>query len=365
MAEHLGYDEGERPAEPSGSHRNGSSAKTVSTEVGPVRIDVPRDRAGEFEPQIVPKHARRVEGFDESIVSLYAKGLTTGDLRAHLAEIYQVEVSRDLISRVTDKVVAEMEAWRARPLDSVYQVVLIDALYVKIREGNVANRPIYVALGIDRHGERDVLGMWVGTGGEGAKHWMTVVAELRNRGVQDVCIACCDGLKGLPEAIEESWPQATVQQCVVHMVRSSLRYASKAHWSRLTRDLRQIYTAPTEAAAPAVVHRLRGRVGDRYPAIVRLWRDAWPTSFTPLMAFPGEIRKIVYTTNAIEILNARFRQATRRREHFPHRAGRPQSALPGHPPAAEEPAERHRQNSRWKAALNALALHYGDRIILN
>ncbi|MFA1551864.1 IS256 family transposase [Actinomadura chokoriensis] len=192
MAEHLGYERGERPAGPSGNHRNGSSAKTVSTEVGPVRIEVPRDRAGEFTPQIVPKHARRVEGFDEAIVSLYAKGLTTGEIRAHLAEIYQVEVSRDLISRVTDKVVAEMEAWRARPLDSVYPVVLIDALYVKIREGQVANRPVYVAVGINCHGERDVLGMWVGTGGEGAKHWMTVLAELRNRGVQDVCIACCD-----------------------------------------------------------------------------------------------------------------------------------------------------------------------------
>ncbi|SPT63102.1 Transposase and inactivated derivatives [Actinomadura madurae] len=227
MSDHLGYDRGERPAEPTGNHRNGSSSKTVSTEVGPVRIQVPRDRAGEFEPQIVPKHARRVEGFDEAIVSLYAKGLTTGEIRAHLAEIYQVEVSRDLISRVTDKVLEEMEAWRARPLDAVYPVVLIDALYVKIREGNVANRPVYVAVGIDCAGERDVLGMWVGAGGEGAKHWMTVLTELRNRGVADVCIACCDGLKGLPEAIEEIWPQATVQQCIVHR---SCKETTRCFW---------------------------------------------------------------------------------------------------------------------------------------
>ncbi|TDC77350.1 IS256 family transposase [Actinomadura sp. 7K507] len=300
MSEHLGYDRGERPAEPTGNHRNGTSSKTVATEIGPVGVQVPRDRAGEFEPQIVPKHARRVAGFDESIISLYAKGLTTGEIRAHLAEIYQVEVSRDLISRVTDKVVEEMEAWRARPLDSVYPVVLIDALYVRIREGQVANRPIYVAVGIDCHGERDVLGLWVGTGGEGAKHWMTVLAELRNRGVADVCIACCDGLKGLPEAIEEIWPQATVQQCVVHLVRSSLRYASKAHWSRLTRAMRQIYTAPTEAAAQQRFTEFETDWGERYPAIIRLWRDAWPT-FVPFLAFPAEIRKVIYTTNAIVI----------------------------------------------------------------
>lgn len=364
MSEHLGYERGERPAEPTGNHRNGSSPKTVSTEVGPVRIEVPRDRAGEFTPQIVPKHARRVAGFDEAIVSLYGKGLTTGEIRAHLAEIYQIEVSRDLISRVTDKVVEEMEAWRARPLDSVYPVVLIDALYVKIREGNVANRPIYVAVGINCHGERDVLGLWVGTGGEGAKHWMTVLAELRNRGVQDVCIACCDGLKGLPEAIEEIWPQATVQQCVVHLVRSSLRYASKAHWSRLTRDLRQIYTAPTEAAAQQRFTEFEAEWGDRYPAVIRLWRDAWPT-FTPFLAFPAEIRKVIYTTNAIESLNARFRQATRRRGHFPSE----QAALKVLYLVIRQPL-KNRPNVTgktpgWKAALNALALHYGDRITLN
>lgn len=364
MSDHLGYDKGERPDRPTGNHRNGSSSKTVSTEVGPVRIQVPRDRAGEFEPKIVPKHARRIEGFDEAIVSLYAKGLTTGEIRAHLAEIYQVEVSRDLISRITDKVVEDMEAWRARPLDAVYPVVLIDALYVKIREGGVANRPIYVAVGINCAGERDVLGMWVGTGGEGAKHWMSVLAELRNRGVQDVCIACCDGLRGLPEAIEEIWPQATVQQCVVHLVRSSLRYASKAHWSRLTKDLRQIYTAPTEAAAQQRFAEFETEWREKYPAIIRLWHDAWPT-FTPFLAFPAQIRTVIYTTNAIESLNARFRQATRRRGHFPSE----QAALKVLYLVIRNPLKGRTnitgQTRGWKTALNALALHYGDRITLN
>ena len=364
MSDHLGYDKGERPAEPTGNHRNGSSRKTVSTEVGPVEIEVPRDRTGEFSPRIVPKHARRVAGFVESIISLYAKGLTTGEIRAHLAEIYQVEVSRDLVSRVTDKVVDELEAWRARPLDSVHPVVLIDAIFVKIREGNVANRPIYVAVGINCAGERDVLGLWVGTGGEGAKHWMTVLAELRNRGVADVCIACCDGLKGLPEAIEEVWPQATVQQCVVHLVRSSLRYASKAHWSRITKDLRDIYGAPTEAAAEQRFAEFEAEWGERYPAIVRLWHQAWPT-FTPFLAFPPEIRKIVYTTNAIESLNARFRQAARRRGHFPTE----QAALKVLYLVIRNPIKGRAnvtgQTRGWKHALNALTLYYGDRITLN
>jgi putative transposase len=364
MAEHLGYDRGERPAVPTGNHRNGTSPKTVLTEVGPVGIEVPRDRTGEFDPLIVPKHARRIEGFDEAIVSLYAKGLTTGEIKAHLAEIYGVEVSKDLISRVTDKVVDELEAWRARPLDSVYPVVLIDALYVKIREGQVSNRPVYVALGINCHGERDVLGMWVGTGGEGAKAWMGYLAELRNRGVADVCIACCDGLKGLPEAIEQTWPQATVQLCVVHLVRSSLRYASKRDWSQITKDLRQIYTAPTETAAEQRFADFTADWADRYPAIIRLWTDAWE-QFTPFLAFPPEIRKIVYTTNAIESLNARFRQATRRRGHFPTE----QAAMKVLYLVIRSPLKNRAnvtgKTPGWKTALNALSLYYGDRITLH
>lgn len=340
MTEHLGYEKGARPAIPAGNHRNGTSPKTVLTEVGPIGLEVPRDRNGKFEPQIVPKHARRVEGFNEAIVSLYAKGLTTGEIRAHLA------------------------GWQSRPLDRVCPVVLIDAIFVKIREGSVANRPVYVALGINCHGERDVLGLWAGTGGEGAKAWMGILAELRNRGVEDVCIVACDGLKGLPDAITEIWPAATVQLCVVHLVRASLRYASKKYWSQLAKDLRQIYTAPTEAAAEQRFTEFEAAWGERYPAIIRLWRSCWE-QFTPFLAFPPEIRKIVYTTSAIESLNARFRHACRRRGHFPDE----QSALKVLYLVIRSPL-KNRANVTggtpgWKAALNALTMYYGDRITIN
>ncbi|MGH3343678.1 MAG: IS256 family transposase [Carbonactinosporaceae bacterium] len=364
MADHLGYEKGERPPFPVGNHRNGTSPKTVLTEVGAIGLEVPRDRAGKFDPQIVPKHARRVEGFNEAIVSLYAKGLTTGEIRAHLAEIYGVEVSKDLISRVTDRVAEELAAWQARPLERIYPVVLIDAIYVKVRDGQVANRPIYVALGINCAGERDVLGLWAGTGGEGAKAWIATLAELRNRGVEDVCILACDGLKGLPEAIGEIWPQASVQLCVVHLIRASLRYASKKYWSQLAKDLRQIYTAPTEAAAAQRFAEFEHTWGERYPAIIRLWRNSWE-QFTPFLAFPPEIRKIVYTTNAIESLNARFRQAARRRGHFPDE----QAALKVLYLVIRNPI-KNRANvtgttTGWKTALNALTMYYGDRITLN
>jgi putative transposase len=364
MSEHLGYEKGDPAGRGQGNHRNGSSPKTVQTEVGPVQLEVPRDRAGGFEPRIVPKHARRVEGFDEAIISLYAKGLTTGEIQAHLADIYDVDVSRDLISRVTDKVVEELASWQSRPLDRVYPVVLIDALMVKIREGQVANRPVYVAVGINLAGERDVLGLWVGTGGEGAKAWMATLAELRNRGVQDVCMVACDGLKGLPDAIAEIWPLATVQLCVVHLVRASLRYASKAHWSQITKALRQVYTAPTVEAAEQCFAEFEHDWGGKYPAIIRLWRSAWE-QFTPFLAFPPEVRRIVYTTNAIESLNARFRQATRRRGHFPNE----QAALKVLYLVIRSPRPNRAnvtgRTAGWKSALNSLAMFYGERITGN
>jgi putative transposase len=361
LTEHLGYEKGDPAGRGRGNHRNGSTPKTVKTEVGPVRLDIPRDRAGSFDPQIVPKHARRVGGFDEAIISLYAKGLTTGEIQAHLGEIYGTEVSRDLISRVTDAVVDDLAGWQSRPLDAIYPVLLIDAIYVKIRDGSVANRPVYVAVGINLAGERDVLGMWVGTGGEGAKAWMSTLAELRNRGVADVCIVACDGLKGLPEAIAEIWPQASVQLCVVHLVRASLRYASKAHWGPISKALRTVYSAPTAEAAEAAFDGFDADWGARYPAIIRLWRNAWDT-FTPFLAFPPEIRRVVYTTNAIESLNARFRQATRRRGHFPNE----QAALKVLYLVIRTP-RRNRTNvsgttTGWKKAINALAMYYGERI---
>lgn len=361
LDDHLGYEKGDSAGKFGANERNGSSPKTVRTDVGEVRIDVPRDREGTFTPQIVPKYARRVEGFDDAVISLYAKGLTTGEIQAHLADIYGAQVSRELISKITDKVVDELNSWQARPLDRVYPVVLIDAIQVKIRDGAVANRPIYVAVGINVAGERDVLGLWVGTGGEGAKGWLNHLSDLKNRGVEDILIVACDGLKGLPDAITTLWPAATVQLCVVHLVRASLRYASKKYWGAITKQLKQIYTAPTAEAAETVFAEFCAEWEDKYPAMIRLWRNSWE-QFTPFLSYPPELRKLVYTTNAIESLNARFRQATRRRGHFPNE----QAALKVLYLVIKNPL-KNRPNITgrtvgWKQALNTLAMYYGDRL---
>lgn len=361
LDEHLGYEKGDSAGKFGANERNGSSAKTVRTDVGEVRIDVPRDREGTFTPQIVPKYARRVEGFDDTVISLYAKGLTTGEIQAHLSDIYDADVSRDLISKITDKVVEDLNSWQARPLDRVYPVVLIDAIHVKIRDGAVANRPIYVAVGITLAGERDVLGMWVGTGGEGAKGWMNYLSDLKNRGVEDILIVACDGLKGLPDAITALWPRSEVQLCVVHLLRASLRYASKKYWSAITKRLKLIYTAPNLEVAEAEFTDFCAEWEDKYPAMIRLWRTSWE-QFTPFLAYPPELRRLVYTTNAIESLNSRFRQATRRRGHFPNE----QAALKVLYLVIQNPL-KNRSNITgkvvgWKHALNTLAMHYGDRL---
>jgi transposase-like protein len=364
LTEHLGHEHGEVPG-PGGNIRNGYSAKTVRTEIGDVAIRVPRDRAGSFEPLMVPKHARRLTGFDEQVISLYAKGMTTGDIVNHLADIYGSQVSKDLVSRVTDAVVADMAEWANRPLDPVYPVLLIDAIFVKIRDGQVANRPVYVAMGITVEGERDVLGMWVGpTGGEGAKVWLGMLTELRNRGVKDVLIACCDGLKGLPDAITATWPAATVQACVVHLVRNSLRYASKKDWGAVTAGLKAVYTAATVPAAEAEFAVFADRWRDRYPAMIAMWERSW-NEFIPFMAFPAEIRKLIYSTNGIESLNARFRAAVRRRGHFPTE----QAAMKIlYLTVRERRPNRSNPTGRipgWKAILNTLAMTYGDRLTNN
>jgi transposase-like protein len=243
LDEHLGYQPYAVDGRGSGNSRNGAYAKTVITDVGPVEIQMPRDRNSTFAPVTVPKGARRLDGLTDQVISLYAKGMTTGDIQSHLFEIYGTDISRETISKITDAIVAEMVMWQNRPLDRVYAMVLIDAIVIKVRDAQVANRPVYVAIGVNLDGERDVLGMWLGpTGGEGAKQWMTMLTELRNRGIADVLITCCDGLKGLPDAVRAIWPATTVQTCVVHLVRNSLRYASKKHWAQITKGLRAIYT---------------------------------------------------------------------------------------------------------------------------
>lgn len=365
MVQHLGYDKHDQAGRNRGNSRNGSTPKTITTDIGKVTVDVPRDRAGSFEPQIVRKHQRRLAGFDEAVISLYAKGMTTGDISSHLSEVYDTDVSRGLVSKVTEAVIEDMKRWQSRPLDPVYPVILIDAIVLKIRDGQVANRPVYVALGISVDGFRDVLGLWIGpSGGEGAKQWMNMLTELKNRGILDACIVCCDGLKGLPDAIAATWPQATVQTCVVHLVRNSLRYASRKYWAEIAKDLKQIYHSPTVAAAEVELENFATKWEGQYPAMVGTWRRAWP-EFVPFLDFPIEVRKLIYTTNGIESLNARFRHATRRRGHFPDE----QSALKVLYLACIQ-REHNRPNptgqiNGWKAILNTLAMTYGERLEAN
>lgn len=362
MSEHLGYEPYEIAGRNSGNSRNGSYQKTVKTDVGPVELRVPRDREGTFEPVTVPKHVRRLEGLGANVLSLYAKGLTTGEIQAHLAEIYDTEISRETISKITDAVLPDMLAWQNRPLERVYPVLLIDAIVVKVRGSQVANRPVYVAIGVDLEGERDVLGLWLGpSGGEGAKQWMTMLTELRNRGIADALIVCCDGLKGLPDAIRVTWPDATVQTCVVHLVRNGLRYASRKYWAKITTEMRDIYTAPTVEAAEARFSEFAENWRALYPAMIASWENAWG-EFVPFLEFPVELRKIVYTTNAVESLNARFRRAVRHRGHFPNE----QAAMKVlYLVATTRRANRENMTGRiqnWKQILNALTIHYGDRL---
>jgi transposase-like protein len=363
MTGHLGYEKHDPAGRGSGNSRNGSTGKTVLTDIGAVDLAVPRDRAGSFEPQIVRKGQTRLRGFNERIIALYARGMTTRDIRAHLREIYGVEVSADLISRVTDGVVDELAEWQSRPLDRVYPVIFIDALMVKIRDGVVTNRAVYLAIGIDCEGHKQVLGLWVGpTTGESAKFWLSVLSEVRARGVADVCIVCCDGLTGLPDAISVVWPQATVQLCVVHLIRASLRYASRKYWAPLTRDLRPVYTAADEQAAAAALEVFAANWQDRYPAIVRLWRAHW-AEFTPFLAFPPEVRRVIYTTNLIESMNARLRKVTRNRGQFPSE----QAALKVLYLAVRNLEDYRGRNvgirsSGWKQALQAFTIYFEGRI---
>jgi putative transposase len=360
---HLGYARHDPAGRNGGNSRNGRRAKTVLTDVGEVEIEVPRDRGGSFEPQIVAKRQRRLTGVDDLVISLVAKGLTTGEVQAHLAEIYGVAVSRETISKITDRVLEAMADWQSRPLDAVYAVLFIDCIHVKIREGQVANRPIYVALGVTADGERDVLGLWAGEhgDGEGARYWLRVLTEIKNRGVKDVLMVVCDGLKGLPDAIAQAWPAAVTQACIVHLLRNSFRYASRRDWEKIARDLKPVYTAATEPEALDRFAEFSGTWEARYPAIIRLWENAW-AEFVPFLAFDREIRTIICTTNAIESLNARFRRSVKARGHFPTE----QAALKHLylVIVSLDPTGRGRQrwSNRWKAALNAFDMTFDGRL---
>jgi putative transposase len=361
ITEHLGHEKHGPAAGETGNVRNGSRAKTVLTEAtGQVEIDVPRDRAGTFEPQIVKKRQRRLTGVDEIVLSLYAKGLTTGEISAHFAEIYGASVSKETISRITDKVIEEMQAWASRPLDEIYAAVFIDAIVVKIRDGQVANRPIYAAIGVTLTGEKDVLGLWAGTGAEGAKFWMSVLTDIRNRGVKDVFFLVCDGLKGLPEVVGNVWPLTTVQTCIIHLIRNTFRLASRRDHDALKRDLKPVYTAVNADAARVALDQLTETWGKRYGAVIRLWENAWE-EFIPFLDYDVEIRTVICSTNAIESLNARYRRAIRARGHFPTEQAALKCLYLVTRSLDPTGTGRTKWAVRWKPALNAFAITFGDR----
>jgi putative transposase len=363
MDNHLGYGKHDPAGRDGGNSRNGARTKTVLTDVGPVEVAIPRDRDGSFEPQIVSKRQRRLSGIEPLVISLSAKGLTHGEICAHLAEVYGARVSKQTISTITDRVIEGMSEWQNRPLDPVYPVVFIDAINVKIRDGNVANRPIYIALGVTVDGTRDVLGLWAGEhgDGEGSKYWLRVLSEIKNRGVQDVCIVVCDGLKGLPAAIETVWPQAITQTCVIHLLRNSFRYASKKDWAAIAKDLKLVYTAASESAALDAFVAFSEKWESRYPAIIKLWENAW-SEFVPFLVFDKEIRTVICTTNSIESLNSRIRRAVNARGHFPTE----QAALKCVYLAimSLDPTGKGRQRwmNRWKARLNAFEIAFPQRL---
>jgi putative transposase len=361
MTEHLGYEKHDPAGSGGDNIRNGSRAKTVLTDnTGHVSIDVPRDRAGTFEPQIVKKRQRRLSGVDEIVLSLYAKGLTTGEISAHFAEIYGAAVSRETISRITDKVIDEMTDWSHRPLDEIYAAVFIDAIVVKVRDGQVANRPFYAAIGVTLEGDKDILGLWAGTGGEGAKFWMSVLTDLRNRGVKDVFFLVCDGLKGLPEVVTNVWPRTIVQTCIIHLIRNTFRLTSRKYWDELKRDIRPIYTAVNATAARAAFEDLAQKWGPRYPAVIRLWDNAW-AEFIPFLDYDVEIRTVICSTNAIESLNARYRRAVKARGHFPNEQAALKCLYLVTRSLDPTGTGRTRWTMRWKPALNAFAITFSDR----
>jgi putative transposase len=315
MSEHLGHEpQGRRRGS---NTRNGHSRKTVQTESGPVEIQVPRDREGSFEPKLVKKHQRRLEGFDEKVIALYARGMTTRDIQQHLRELYGTDVSPELISRATEGVMDEFRAWQSRPLEAVYPVVYLDALFVSVRDGGqVTKRAFYVALGVRVDGTRDVLGLWVAAS-EGSKFWLSILTELKNRGVHDILFICADGLTGLGQAIDAAFPKAVHQTCVVHMIRSALRFVSWSDRKKISAALRPIYHAENEQAAELALSEAAKELDGKYPSVTRTFRNRW-AEFVPFLAYPAELRRMLYTTNAVESLNSQLRKTLRQRGPFPN-----------------------------------------------
>jgi len=373
LDDHLGYVKGDPAGNGSGNSRNGHYGKTVTTTAGPVRIAVPRDRNGSFEPKIVAKGARRLGQVDDMILSLYARGMTTRDIQAHLAEVYGAEVSPALVSRVTDVVAEEITVWQTRPLDAVYPILYIDALVVKVRDGGaVDNKAAHLVIGVDTDGFKHVLGIWIAAA-EGARFWAGVLAELRNRGVKDVLIVCCDGLSGLPDAVEATWPKAIVQTCVIHLIRASMRLISYNDRKKLAAALRPVYTAVNEAAARSALEQLRRDYGRKCPGLVATWERSWD-QFTPFLQFDPAIRKVIYTTNAIESINFQLRKIIKNRGHFPDDDAAMKLLYLGirnitgrhidGDGLTRERGERGTGTYGWKQALNALAVRFGDRLPL-
>jgi putative transposase len=357
LTHHLGYEKHDPEGYNSGNSRNGSMPKTVKGEFGELEIETPRDRNGTFEPQILKKHQRRFDGFDDKILSMYSRGMTTRDIQSHLEEMYGVEVSPTLVSEVTDAVWEEVKSWQSRALDPIYGIVYLDALYVKMRhEGRVENRAVYVAIGVNLEGRKDVLGLWT-SANEGAKFWLGVLTELKNRGVKEILTACVDGLKGFPQAIESVYPQTRVQLCIVHMVRASLNYATWKDRRQVAADLKSVYRASTEQQAEQELQEFTAKWGQKYPTIGKMWRDNWERVI-PFFEFPVDVRRVIYTTNAVESLHMSLRKIIKTRGAFPSE----DAAMKLLYLALRNVIAKWETIQYWREALNHFQTMWGERI---
>lgn len=358
MTTHLDYEKHSIKGNNSGNSRNGFSTKSVLTDQGKMKIAIPRDRNGEFEPKIIEKGQRRFTGFDDKILSMYALGMTTGDIKHHVKDIYQVDVSRELISNVTEQILEEVHEWQKRPLLNLYSIVYFDALWVKVRADNrVINKAVYVALGVDLEGNRDVLGLWINQS-EGARFWLKVISEIQSRGVQDILIACVDGLKGFPEAIEAVFPQTEVQVCIVHMVRNSFKYVPYKNSREFTADLKKIYRAPSEEAGEKALREFTQKWKEQYPAAVRSWNNNW-TNLSVMLRYPPDIRRLIYTTNPIESLNASLRKVTKNKRVFPSDNAVFKQLYMA---IKKKTADWYRKTNQWKGIRNQLQILFEERI---